>query len=248
MHRLFAYRKGILKPVPAIWDGSAAARAPKPTVLTFTGAGGKTTSLYALAQFLADQGRRVLILTTTHMQAPKRWGVYSGSLEDVERQLQKEGIAVAGTLGSAGKISYIGDHLYRLAGPLADVVLVEGDGSKRLPLKAMACHEPVVPPDTAQIYCLAGLCALGQAVKDGCFRCALTGLPPDAVLTEALFARIFYGQCLQVLYTRYPSVPVVPVLQQADTAERIAAARRIFAFLGISCGLITSYAAERREP
>jgi probable selenium-dependent hydroxylase accessory protein YqeC len=41
-------------------------------------------------------------------------------------------------------------------------ILVEADGSKRLPLKAPADHEPVLPPDPDLVVAVLGLDGLGQ--------------------------------------------------------------------------------------
>ena len=49
------------------------------------------------------------------------------------------------------------EHLYKTA----DVILVEADGSRRMPLKWPAPWEPVVPDNTDITVCVAGLSALG---------------------------------------------------------------------------------------
>jgi molybdenum cofactor cytidylyltransferase len=50
----------------------------------------------------------------------------------------------------------------RAGNRLADVIIVEADGSRRLPLKAPAEHEPVVPASTTILVPLVGLDVLGQ--------------------------------------------------------------------------------------
>jgi hypothetical protein len=47
-----------------------------------------------------------------------------------------------------------------------DLVLIEGDGSRGLPLKAWAAHEPVVPPFTTATVGVMPLRPLGQAASD----------------------------------------------------------------------------------
>ena len=44
---------------------------------------------------------------------------------------------------------------------LADYVLVEADGAKRLPLKAHAEHEPVIPACAGRTVCMVGVDGLG---------------------------------------------------------------------------------------
>ena len=48
------------------------------------------------------------------------------------------------------------------AQPAVDVVIVEADGSRRLPFKAPAAHEPVIPTSATIVVPLVGLDVLGQ--------------------------------------------------------------------------------------
>lgn len=85
--------------------------AQKRPVVAFTGAGGKTSWIYALVQELQEKGKRVLIVTTTKMYRPRQWGIIDGNLSDIERGLSRQGIVVAGKRFLAEKITYIGDEL-----------------------------------------------------------------------------------------------------------------------------------------
>ena len=53
---------------------------------------------------------------------------------------------------------------------LADYVLVEADGAKRLPLKAHAEHEPVIPACAGRTVCMVGVDGLGAPVSQTCHR------------------------------------------------------------------------------
>ena len=59
------------------------------------------------------------------------------------------------------------ENLDALAGRLSCPLLVEADGSRRLPLKAPAPHEPVIPAWARQVVAAAGLSALGKALDGG---------------------------------------------------------------------------------
>jgi molybdenum cofactor cytidylyltransferase len=48
----------------------------------------------------------------------------------------------------------------------SDVLLIEADGARRLPLKAPYDHEPVIPPDTSLVVPVAGMDVLGQPLDD----------------------------------------------------------------------------------
>ncbi len=77
-------------------------------------------------------------------------------------------------------------HLARLA-YVWPVVLVEADGSKRLPIKAPAEHEPVVPAETALTIGVLGLDALGWPMDERTVHrperfAAVTGCLPGAAI------------------------------------------------------------------
>ena len=49
-------------------------------------------------------------------------------------------------------------------------MLVEADGAKRLPLKAPAEHEPVIPNETRLVIAVAGLDGVGKTIHESVFR------------------------------------------------------------------------------
>ena len=155
-----------------LWEGLSLEErlnGKKPYVIAFVGAGGKT------------RGRKVLVATTTHMFRPAAYGVLTQRAEDAALQLEQKGLAVAGTVSGEEKIAYVGDELYRQICPMADLVLVEADGSKRLPVKAPRPGEPVVPENADMVLAVLGLSALGEPAEEKCFRleqaCELSVLP-----------------------------------------------------------------------
>ena len=110
------------------------------------------------------------------------------------------------------------------------MVLVEADGAKRLPLKAPAEHEPVIPPCADAVAAVAGMDAGGQAVGAVCHRpervCALLGAGAEHVLTPADAALLLaspqggrkgVGEAMAFRC----------VLNKADTPERAAHARAV---------------------
>lgn len=58
----------------------------------------------------------------------------------------------------------------RQAMELSDLVLIEADGSKLLPCKVPADHEPVLLPESDIVVAVLGLSALGRSLKECCFR------------------------------------------------------------------------------
>ncbi len=87
-----------------------------------------------------------------------------------------------------------------MLGRQCDFVLIEADGAKRRPLKYPAHYEPVIPPFSDLTVVVAGLDALGAAIAEKVFRWQLfteaAGLPREAEVTPAVFARLFEKDAL----------------------------------------------------
>ena len=116
-------------------------------VTALIGGGGKTTLLYTLTEELRKKGT-VLLCTSTHIMTQYEVLERAGEAE-ISAALSAHGAVCVGEPSAEGKLgppSLSFDALARLA----DYVLVEADGSRRLPLKAHAPHEPVIPPQSNQ--------------------------------------------------------------------------------------------------
>ncbi len=219
MCRIYAYRNGDIKSMVSLWDGLTAAcpslagcRRP---VLAFTGSGGKTTWIYALARELRRCGRRVLIMTTTRMYESAQGCV---SEENIAGELARCGAVLCGVRDGKGKIGYMGDEAFRRIAALADIVLVEADGSRQMPLKVFGSHEPVLPPQTDCIIHVAGISAIGCRAGDVCFRWEEAELAVDFSVTEECFFRMA-GDCVRDLQRRF-SLPVIAVVNQWDDRKQ----------------------------
>lgn len=261
--KIIVYEKQHDHTMPSLWDGIChicpdLQQAGRPLVLALTGAGGKTSCIEQLAAEFSSRGRRVLVVTTTHMYEPKAHGLLTDDAEAIIERLHRDGLVIAGPACGNGKIGYIGDAAYAKAAAAADVVLVEADGARRLPLKVMGLEEPVLPDRCDAILCVAGLAALGKPLQDACFRwqeaqaaarrfgksCPDAATDGDAVLTVGLFAGLWQSGCLSGLEE---NVPILPILNQADTPQLQIAANFIFQEIGIASGLITSFRCEEEE-
>ena len=73
-------------------------------------------------------------------------------------------------------------------------MLVEADGAKRLPLKAHASHEPVIPEEAQRVIMVIGIDGVGKTIRETCHRSALyaqlAGVDEETVVTPQLAARI----------------------------------------------------------
>ena len=142
-------------------------------VVAFTGGGGKTTTLFRLADEIAASGQRVVTTTTARLAiaqveardaSPLR---YDGSPDFIER--------VRATLAARKRVLIVGENVAedKVAGvppafidqlaalDAVDVVLYEADGARMLPFKAPAEHEPVLADSTTLLVPVIGINAIG---------------------------------------------------------------------------------------
>lgn len=131
---------------------------PKHAVISVTGAGGKTSLIFAWARELAAAGKDVIITTTTHIFRPER--------------MEEDGIRViaADDPKDPDKLTAPPDDVLEHLKDEADVVLIEADGARRMPLKWPGAHEPVIPDFTDITVCVAGLSGIGKAPSDVIYR------------------------------------------------------------------------------
>jgi probable selenium-dependent hydroxylase accessory protein YqeC len=141
------------------------------SVITVTGSGGKTTMISQLADQLLVAGKRIVITTTTHIYLPEANNaitILSGSVL-AQLKLQYQGIVFAGkSIDSNNKLQGFSNEEISLIlkNPNIDFLIIEGDGSKKLPLKGYASYEPVVPDTTDILISIIGLNALGNVVSE----------------------------------------------------------------------------------
>jgi probable selenium-dependent hydroxylase accessory protein YqeC len=128
-----------------------------------------------LARELDAPGRSVLVTTTTHILDPRREPggpagrlVFRADMElpypGVERFRADAGITllISRETEEPGKVKGLHPSWFPALKSAWDVVLVEADGSRRLPLKAPGDHEPVLPPGTDLVVGVVGLDGLGR--------------------------------------------------------------------------------------
>ena len=77
---------------------------------------------------------------------------------------------------------------------LVDHVVVEADGSRRMPFKAPLDYEPVVPSQTTTLVACVGAAALGVAIAEQCQRpervAEIAGCSPEDRLTPQRLAAV----------------------------------------------------------
>ena len=141
-------------------------------IVAFTGGGGKTSLIYYLAEKFSGEGKRVIITTTTHMAwEPERPFAVAEDAAGIRQLLDQYGYVTA-AYHKAGQPKISGpdrEILEKLSG-LCDVLLVEADGAKRLPLKVPAQWEPVIPEIAEVVVGVIGLDCIGKNISDTAHR------------------------------------------------------------------------------
>jgi molybdenum cofactor cytidylyltransferase len=161
-----------------------------PGLVAVVGGGGKSSLLFALAECLSG---RVVLTTTTRIfaaQTSRAAALCTTADEGWQDELE----------GSAGNLLIVGRVEGERAGgvppdlpaqwlarPRVDWVVVEADGSRMLPVKAPAEHEPVIPEQTSLLVAVVGIDALADSIERVAHRpervAEITGLAPSQHLT-----------------------------------------------------------------
>ncbi|MBQ9837433.1 MAG: putative selenium-dependent hydroxylase accessory protein YqeC, partial [Oscillospiraceae bacterium] len=137
----------------------------KPGVTALMGSGGKTSLMYHLAGELSKK-HKVLLTTTTHIRVPDHIPLAT-TREELDSLFAQRNVVCAGTLSEEGKLTAPTFDGWETA---AEYVLVEADGSRNLPLKAHADHEPVIPEGCQNTICVVGASGFNQPMRMVCHR------------------------------------------------------------------------------
>ena len=162
-------------------------------IVTAVGAGGKSTYLQMRALEYVRDGKRAAITTTTHIRIPERVCCTGGSgypvPEDAARALVFHGTDGVDTIGvpcGDGKLSGPPEEVFDRICREYDAVLVEGDGSRCMPLKLPGDHEPVIPEETAEIAVVMGMQSVGRRLNIVCHRYDRTRLEAAGILPQGV--------------------------------------------------------------
>ena len=198
--------------------------------LALVGAGGKTTALFQIARQLTPP---VIVTATTHLMRElasqaDRW-IETNTPTDipVAGAISPEVLLVTGLTEADGRTLGVGpavlQRLLELSNTLTCPLLIEADGSRQLPLKAPAEHEPAIPQFCDTVLVLAGLSALGKPMQaESVHRWArfseLSGLAPGEMITPQAVARVLLHPLGGQKHIS-PGVRRVALLNQADSVE-----------------------------
>jgi probable selenium-dependent hydroxylase accessory protein YqeC len=171
-------------------------------VAAFVGAGGKSGAILAISGELTQAGMKVIVAPTTKMLLSEadKIGPLATS-EEVGELRAKAANALSGASGvvvgsgmlSKNRVGGVDPEWVGELAPLADVVLIEADGSRRRPIKGTADHEPALPDAATLVVAVANVHALGTPVDEEHVHrpeifSKLTGVEPGQSITPRAFA------------------------------------------------------------
>lgn len=175
-------------------------------ILSIVGAGGKTTLLHKLAAEYRSQGKKVFVTTSTHMFIEPDT-LLTDDADTIISELEEKNYAMAG-IQEGEKIRTLSKETYEKVCPHADIVLVEADGSKHLPIKYPNEMEPVIYENTEEIWIVFGLHALGKNVQEAAFRPELVmqclGISADTKITMEHIHVLIQKGYIEKLQKKYP--------------------------------------------
>lgn len=164
-------------------------------IVAVVGGGGKTSLVFALAKECRTLGLKALISTTTKMMEPSTPQdcdvcVVVESLQAAVQQVCEafadgaertvvlaSGFAAGHSTAGGGAAGGTAERRridgvppdwpqQLIAASACDVVIVEADGARKLPFKAPAENEPVLPVGTTTVVAVGGIDALGVPIAE----------------------------------------------------------------------------------
>jgi len=141
--------------------------------LAIVGAGGKTTAMFKLAREYAPP---VIVTASTHLSVDQTGLADHHIVLQETAELRRPDIEpFQGVVLFTGpeienkRVQGLSDavllELRKLADDLNLPLIIEADGSRQLPLKAPAEHEPAIPPWVNSVMVVAGLSGLGKPLS-----------------------------------------------------------------------------------
>jgi molybdenum cofactor cytidylyltransferase len=166
----------------------------KGDVVSFVGGGGKTSLMLALARELADRFK-VVVTTTTRMGSDEIEGL--ASYQETKDLANASSLSAFYSKMDGRKVLGVEPEVIDGLVDLTDVVLVEADGSRRLPIKVPKAHEPVLPGSTTKLVVVYGFDGLDKPLTDeNCYNLdgiitTVPGIEPGIQIEPPVLRRIF---------------------------------------------------------
>ncbi len=224
-------------------------------VAAFVGAGGKSSAILTIAGELSEAGMTVLTVPTTKLfvSEAKKIGPLVTAEDAGELRAKVEeafsggasGVVVGSGLLSKNRIGGVEPGEVSSLASLADVVLVEADGSRRRPIKGTAEHEPILPEAATLVVAVGNIGAFGVPVDDEHVHrpelfSKLTGIGPGQSITARAFARaLAEGSLSEVPGGARPAALITGVYPGKSMADASVVTRELWR-LGIEKVVLSS--------
>ena len=175
-------------------------------IISFVGAGGKTTMIFKLAEELR-RNNKVLVTTTTKIYRPseEKYDFICTNKKKLSKyvDIEENGIYVLGLgINKENKILGLSEKELEELAPHFDYVLIEADGAKEKQLKGWNESEPVIYEKTTKTVGIIDIQSLGMVInEDKVHRskifCIITGAEEgDTVKFEHLLKLIIHPKGL----------------------------------------------------
>jgi len=196
-------------------------------VIAYVGSGGKTTLLKKRARECREAGKKVFITTSTHMYIEPD-ALLTAEAQAIIRRMEETGSAMAG-MPHGEKFGPLPEGVYRRVCEAADVVLVEADGSRGLPIKFPGEGEPVIYDNVDEIIVVCGLHALGRPAREVCHRLELVKkcleISDETIITADHIRKLVLEGYVYPLREKYPEKSIIVQPNCAGSPGQIALAQ-----------------------
>ena len=204
-------------------------------IISLVGGGGKTTTMFYIGRYFAKKGKKVVITTTTHIVKPDVYTLIDSAKELEKIDFKEEPVVIGKDAGE--KLSSLDIIEVRELNKYADIVLVEADGAKRLPIKIPREGEPVIPENTDICIVCMGIDAVGKKISEKCFRyeraAKLFGWEENHVLGTKDAARILTDKRAE--FKGINNRKTLFIINKADTEEDMRKALETEKYIKIFC-------------
>lgn len=213
-------------------------------IVSFVGAGGKTTLMFAMARELVAPDVLVITTCTTKIYPPSESDspiiFLSPGTNEIIEFIQKKGndlrhVTVASEkMAISGKLKGVHPDVIARLHKLEPVtyILLEADGAAKRPLKAPDIRfEPVIPSHSSLVIPVVGIDALGCKLDDrSVFRstiaASLTGTCYGEAVSLDTMARLVTHP-FGIIHGSPPHARIVPFINKTDIEQGLSRARRL---------------------
>lgn len=195
-------------------------------IKAIVGAGGKTSLIKQYVEKYRAQGLKVFVTTSTHMFIEEDT-LLTDDADDILLELEQKKYVMAG-IPVGKKMSALSKATYEKVCEYADVVLVEADGSKHMPIKFPNENEPVIYDNVDEIVVVCGLHALGRKVKDVAHRLELVkkclNIEDEEIIRANHIQKLVREGYITPLKQKYPDkvIKISPSHDGSEEQKRIA--------------------------